>query len=141
MMRFFLAGVMQASRRDRFIESQEYRQKIAEALHQHVPHVEIIDPFATDPNSVDYTEEEGRNTFLTNTRKAATVDVLIAYLPVASIGTAMEMWHAFEANKYIVTVSPLEHNWGIKFTSDEVFPDIESLLTAIGNGRWQYWRK
>lgn len=140
-MRFFLAGVMQASRLDHLIDSQDYRQFLTQALRQHVPNVEIVDPFATDPNSVHYDEETARKTFLTNTRKAETVDVLIAYLPKASIGTAMEMWHAYEAGAYIVTVSPMRHNWGIKFTSNEVYPDLDSLVAALQNGRWQQWRK
>lgn len=141
MKRFFLAGVMQASRLDHLIESQDYRTLISEKLRQHVPNVEIIDPFDTDPDSVNYTEETARRTFLTNTRKTETVDVLIAYLPVASMGTAMEMWHAFEAGAYIISVSPMQYNWGIRFTSDEIYPDLDGLLEAIENGRWQTWQK
>ena len=38
--------------------------------------------------------------------------------------------------KYVVAVSPLEHNWAIKVTANEVLPDLESLLTAIESGRF-----
>ncbi|MEM7332661.1 MAG: hypothetical protein AAF490_11245 [Chloroflexota bacterium] len=139
MTKVFIAGIMQASRSDRFIESQNYRQQITAVLQEQIPQVDIIDPFATNPNSVDYNDQQAEFTFISNTRKASQVDFLIAYLPVASLGTAMEMWQAYEAGVTILTVSPLQHHWAIKFTSDEVFPDLESLFDAIRNGRWQNW--
>lgn len=132
---------MQASRRDHLIESQDYRFQITQTLHQHIPQVEVIDPFALHPDSVHYDDETARTTFVTNTRRAADVDVLIAYLPVASLGTAMEMWQAFSANRYIVSVSPLIHNWAIKHTSNEIYPDLPALFVAIENGRWVQWRR
>lgn len=140
-MHIFIAGIMQASRLDHNIESQDYRVQITRALQTHVPNVKITDPWALNPGSVNFDEDQARNTFLSMTRFAAKADVLIAYLPVASLGTAMEMWQAFESNTYIVTVSPMTHNWAIRFTSDEIHPDLPSLLAAIENGRFRHWRK
>lgn len=141
MTRFFLAGIMQASRTDRFIESQDYRQQITVALQQYVPDVDIFDPFKTDPNSVHYDDQQAERTFIGNTRVASHVDVLIAYLPVASLGTAMEMWQAYEAGVTVVTVSPLVHNWAIKFTSDVLYTELPLLIEAIENGRWRDWKR
>jgi molybdopterin converting factor small subunit len=132
----FLAGIMQGSRRDHLIDDQDYRTMITEALHAHVPGVKVVDPFALDPGSVDYEHERARRTFETNTALAAETDVLIAYLPYASMGTAIEMWTAYQAGKYIVAVTPLEHNWAVKVTANEVLPDLESLLAAIESGRF-----
>ena len=139
MTKVFIAGIMQASRQDRFIESQDYRQKITAVLQKHIPQVDIIDPFASNPDSVNYNDQQAEFTFISNTRKASQVDFLIAYLPVASLGTAMEMWQAYEGGATIITVSPLNHNWAIKYTSEEIFPDLSSLFQAIENGRWQNW--
>ena len=139
MTQVFIAGIMQASRNDRYIEAQDYRWQITAVLQNHIPDVKVIDPFAANPNSVDYDDKRAEFTFISNTRKASNVDFLIAYLPVASLGTAMEMWQAYEAGVTIVTVSPLEHHWAIKYTSEEIFPDIKSLSLAIGNGRWKNW--
>ena len=136
-MQVFIAGVMQGSRNDRLIDKQDYRQRIATALEKHVPDVVIIDPFQLNPDSVSYDGDKARETFKTNTAKAADADVLIAYLPTASMGTAIEMWTAFTADKYIVVVSPLVHNWVIQVTADDVLPDLDSLISAIEDGRFR----
>jgi hypothetical protein len=135
-MQVFIAGVMQGSRMDRQIDKQDYRQRISTALTEHVPGVQIFDPFELNPDSVDYDGEKAVETFIVNTAKAADADVLIAYLPAASMGTAIEMWTAFAADKYIVVVSPLEHNWVIKVTADELLPDLDSLISSIEDGRF-----
>ncbi|MDX1614571.1 MAG: nucleoside 2-deoxyribosyltransferase [Candidatus Promineifilaceae bacterium] len=135
-MHIFLAGVMQGSRRDHLIDDQDYRNRIASALRAHVPDVQIIDPFARDPNSVEYSLEQARTAFLTNTAKAAEADALIAYLPTASMGTAIEMWTAYQAGAYILAVTPLMHNWVVKVTANAVLPDLPALLGEIASGHF-----
>lgn len=135
-MHVFIAGVMQGSRTDHLIDDQDYRHRIADALTRHVPGVRITDPFMLNPDSVDYDDDRARDTFRTYTALAADVDVLIAYLPTASMGTAIEMWTAFSADKYIIAVSPLKHNWVINVTADEILPDLDSLIAAIEAGRF-----
>ena len=137
-MHVFIAGVMQADRRDNQIESQDYRARIAGALQAAVPNVKITDPFALNPNSVYYGEEQARNTFLTMTKKAGEADLLIAYLPQVSMGTAMEMWEAYQAGVYIIAVTPHIHHWAIRFTANEILPDLDSLLETIQNGRFAH---
>jgi hypothetical protein len=134
-MHVFIAGIMQGSRQDEGVEVQAYRVQIAEALKRHVPGAEIVDPWQIHPASPSYTDEEAARTFLTMTAKAGEVDVVIAYLPHASMGTAIEMWTAYHAGKPIVVVSPLQHNWVIRLCAHEVLPDMESLLTYIADGR------
>jgi len=134
-MHVFIAGIMQADRTDRFIESQDYRAQIGQALRRHIPDVQILDPYALHPNSVDYDDEKARSTFLSLTRLAGTADLLIAYLPKPSMGTAMEMWQAFQANTYIVAVTPYVHHWAVRFTANEIMPDLDTLLAEIENGR------
>ncbi|WP_420629214.1 MoaD/ThiS family protein [Candidatus Leptofilum sp.] len=136
-LRVFIAGVMQANRRDTQIESQNYRLQISQALRQHVPNVQIIDPWAENPNSVNYTESQARHTFHTMTNKASEVDLLIAYLPLPSMGTAMEMWQAYQGNTYIIAITPFVHHWAIRFTANDILPDLQSLFGWIENGRFQ----
>lgn len=60
---------------------------------------------------------------------------MIAYLPHASMGTAMEMWEAFNVGIYIVAVTPFVHHWAVRFTANEILPDLDTLLVEIENGR------
>lgn len=134
-MRIFIAGIMQGTRLDNQIDNQAYRQEITAALQSHIPGVTIFDPWALNPNSVAYDEDKARHTFLTMTRAASKVDLMIAYLPQPSMGTAMEMWEAFNAGLYIIAVTPLIHHWAVRFTANEILPDLETLLADIENGR------
>lgn len=134
-MQIFIAGIMQGTRLDDQIDSQSYRQQIAAALQAHIPDASVFDPWVLNPNSVAYDEDRARQTFLTMTREAAKADMLIAYLPRPSMGTAMEMWEAFNAGLYIIAVTPLIHHWAVRFTANEILPDLETLLADIENGR------
>ncbi|MCA9969494.1 MAG: hypothetical protein KC425_04715 [Anaerolineales bacterium] len=134
-MQVFIAGIMQADRADRLIESQTYREQIGAALRRHVADVQIVDPWLLNPNSVEYEDEQARQTFFSLTRRAREADLLIAYLPKPSMGTAMEMWEAYHGGAYIVAVTPFRHHWAVRFVANEILPDIETLLVAIENGR------
>lgn len=65
---------------------------------------------------------------------AGEADLLIAYLPTPSMGTAMEMWQAYQAGTYIIAVTPFVHHWAIRFTANEVVPDLETLIDRIRDG-------
>lgn len=121
---------------DNQISDQDYRLRISNALKKNIPDVRISDPWALNPGSVDYDLVKARQTFLEMTALAGEADLLIAYLPTVSMGTAMEMWQAFRSNTYIVAVTPHVHHWAIRFTADEVLPDLESLLDKIQDGHF-----
>ena len=135
-MHVFIAGVMQGDRLDNQIDDQDYRVRIAESLQTHLPGVQISDPWVLNPGSVDYDEAQARSTFLNMTVLAGEADLLIAYLPTVSMGTAMEMWQAFQTDTYIVAVTPHVHHWAIRFTANEVLPDLNSLEEKIQNGHY-----
>jgi hypothetical protein len=65
----------------------------------------------------------------------AEVDVLIAYVPEASMGTAIEMWEAHRHGRTVVTISPLKHNWAVRFLSHELYPDLDEFERALSDGR------
>jgi hypothetical protein len=134
MMHVFIAGVMQGARLDDQVDDQNYRVRISEALQTYLPDVRISDPWALNPGSVDYDEGRARRTFLDMTALAGKADLLIAYLPTVSMGTAMEMWQAFQSGTYIIVVTPHVHHWAIRFTADEIVPNLDSLFAKIENG-------
>ena len=135
-LRVFFSGIMQAIREDDQIEDQHYRVRLRDAFQTCIPDVQITDPWAENPDSVNYGEEQARHTFLSLVRRASEVDLLVAYIPVASMGSAMEMWQAFENDVYVITISPMEHHWAVRFTSHEIFADLDSFLTLLENGRF-----
>jgi hypothetical protein len=96
-MRVFLAGIMQGSNAHDGVHAQDYRAVLAGALAAHVPGVEVFDPWAVYPDSPSYPDDRVRTVLVANIQEAAACDLVIAYLPQASMGTALEMWEAWRA--------------------------------------------
>ena len=133
-MRFFLAGIIQGSK-GRGIHAQDYRHRIKAALRRAFPHDEVFCPMEHHPNSIRYGQSIARNTFFQLMSAAAEADVLVAYLPEASMGTAIEMWEAHRAGKRIVCISPLRKNWVVQFLSHQLYDSLEDFEAAAQDGR------
>ena len=134
-MRFFVAGIMQGSRSDIGVHDQSYRVAIRSAIRARFADVEIIDPIELHPDAgLNYGPEEAKRVLLELAEEAARADVLIAYVPEASMGTAVEMWQAYRAGKPIFTISPLAENWVIRFLSTRVFPSLEAFESFVAHG-------
>jgi hypothetical protein len=125
---------MQGSRLDRFIDEQDYRRIIAQAIQDHHADAAIVDPNELHPDGVDYGDEKAKATLLEMAELAARADLLVAYAPKASMGTAIEMFRAYQSHVPIVTVSPLEANWVVRHLSDVVLPDLSAFHSWVAGG-------
>ena len=134
-MRFFLAGIMQGSHVEAVLHQQDYRARIKRLLLDHFPEAEVYDPLADHSSSLAYDDATGRQVFLRHTRMCGEVDVLLAFLPEASMGTAIEMWEAHQHGAAVVTISPMQHNWAVKFLSHEIYADLDQFEAALASGR------
>jgi hypothetical protein len=137
-MRFFLAGIMQGSHLGAVLHNQDYRGRIKALLAEHFPGADIYDPLADHKNSLDYNDEQGKRVFFHHNELCGQVDVVLAFVPEASMGTAVEMWEAYRNGRTVVTVSPLKHNWAVRFLSHAVYKDIEELEAALVSGRFRH---
>ena len=133
-MRVFIAGVMQGNRRGAGMVSQAYRDAITDLLQAHLVDVEIWDPNRIHPDGVEYDQETARQTFVEMSELAAEADCLIAYVPEASMGTAVEMWQAYRAGVPVYTISPLTENWVVFSLSRAVFPDVDAFAEFVSGG-------
>jgi hypothetical protein len=133
-MRFFLAGIMQGSHLAAILHNQDYRERLARLLAEHFPEAKVYDPLADHQNSLAYDDELGRRVFLHHAALCGQVDVVLAFVPQASMGTAVEMWEARRHGRIVLTVSPLEHNWTVKYLSHRVYPDVERFEAELAGG-------
>jgi hypothetical protein len=133
-MRIFLAGIMQGSHRGADLHDQDYRDRIRTVLSEHVPDAELFCPFDQHRNSLEYDDGFGRQVFLEHIELAAQSDVLVAYVPEASMGTALEMWAAHRAGRLVLTISSMPHNWVVRFLSDRIFSDLDAFERAVRLG-------
>jgi hypothetical protein len=134
MAKIFLAGIIQGSISERAIHAQDYRGEIKRLLTKYAPKYDFYCPIANHPESLDYAPDHGLKVFLDHIEMARASDVLLAYIPQASMGTAIEMWEAHNAGRLVITISPLAENWTIKFLSDLVLPDIPAFESFLASG-------
>lgn len=134
MAKIFLAGIIQGSIAEKRIHEQDYRARMTVALEQAIPGADIFDPITHHPNSIEYPTGQSRDVFFELMRLAGQCDMLVAYLPEASLGTAVELWEAHNNGALVVSVSPMEHNWVVRFLSDRVYCTLEDFEAAAESG-------
>jgi hypothetical protein len=131
MKKIFLSGVIQGSSLDKSIHSQDYRTELKDMLTRVFPDVNIYDPFHGHESSVEYDDDKGRATFLGHLKEIYDSDLLVAYLPHASLGTAIEIWESHQRGIPVWTISPMKTNWVVRFCSNKIFEDIKSFADYL----------
>lgn len=134
MIKIFLAGIMQGSHVGPNMHGQGYRARLRDWLEHELPEATIYDPWANHQSSLEYDDVTGRDVFLEHNAMCADVDVVVAHVPEASMGTAIEIWEAFRNRRFVITISPLEHNWAIRYCSNWLLPDLKSFQIACQTG-------
>ena len=130
----FLSGVIQGSHADDTLHAQNYRQELRDIITAAHPEAEVVCPVELNPESVAYDNEAARRAFMSELDLAAKADVLVAYAPVATMGTAVEMYRAHAAGRLVFTVSPMATNWTVRFLSAQVFEDLPAFEAFVRNG-------
>jgi hypothetical protein len=131
-MKIFIAGIMQGSKKGKGIHGQDYRRMIRDAVKIRHPHAEIVDPFSLFPDSVDYDDGRAKDVLFEMAAQAGSSDVVIPYLPSASMGTALEMIRAHENGKTIISISPMEKNWFIRAFSNKILSSLDEFCAWVG---------
>ncbi|MBG7610425.1 MAG: hypothetical protein IZT55_06125 [Anaerolineae bacterium] len=130
-MKIFIAGIMQGSEKGKGIQSQDYRQIISDAVTVNHPNAEIVDPFTLFPDSVTYDDQRAKQVLFELAAEAGSSDILIAYLPKASMGTTLEMVRSYDNGKRIISISPMESNWVVRAFSDKIFSTMDEFCTWV----------
>jgi len=129
--KIFLAGIIQGSNKGRVLHRQDYRKKTKSILNKYLPQAKIIDPVEKHPESVYYDSEKAKKVFYQSVTACLDCDLIIAYVPEASMGTAIEMWESIKNKIPVWTISPLKENWAIRILSTKNFLSFEDLETYL----------
>ena len=140
-MRIFLSGIIQGSRRGKNIHTQDYRSALKSLLARYAADAEVMCPIDLHPNSVEYDDAMARQTFEDMVHLACAADVVVAYLPEASMGTAVEIWQAHQNGVPVLTISHLAENWVIMLASKRVFPTIDAFESYLAAGGLREWER
>lgn len=133
-MKVFLAGIIQGSLVEAEIHPQDWREPIRSAVERHLPQAEVYCHYSEHPNSIGYDLPAIRSTLEDGIARAAGCDVLVAYLPAASMGTAIEMYQAARCGAVVLTITPMAANWIVRAYSDRIFPDVAAFETFLARG-------
>jgi len=120
---------------EKVLHDQDYRTRLKQLLGEHLPDADVYDPLTDHGDSVNYDHETGRDVFFRHNQMCGEVDLVLAFVPEASMGTAVEMWEAFRNGRAVFAISPLAHNWSVKFCSHEIYPNLESFEGALVSGQ------
>lgn len=136
-MKVFLSGIISGSLTGKEIHDQSYRRELRRILQTYLPQADIICPWDMHPDAVKYGPAEACQAFLAEVSTAANADLVVAYVPQASMGTAIEMWEAHRRGVPILVISPLKHNWVILLLATRVFPTIDDFADFAARGGLQ----
>lgn len=133
-MKVFLSGIISGSRPDKGTYDQSYRQQLREILRAHLPQADILCPWDLHPDAAEYGPERARLALVEEIEAAAGADLIVAYLPEASMGTAIEMWEARRRGIPVFAITPLRHNWVVLVLADRVFASIADFAEFAAGG-------
>ncbi|MHB1417531.1 MAG: hypothetical protein ACYC1C_19970 [Chloroflexota bacterium] len=133
-MRIFLAGIIQGSHAGTELHAQDYRDEIKQIVGAHLPEATVTCPMDLHPDGIAYGPADIRHAFFSLVKQAASADVLVAYLPEASLGTAIEIWEAYHAGRPVVTITPMRHNWVVNLLSEQVCYSLAEFGEFVAEG-------
>ncbi len=129
-MKVWISGIVHGSRMDGGLHGQEYRERIRQALAVRYHDVVLASPGTVEAGAAE--DEEA--VFFRQIGEVIAADVLVAYLPEASMGASIEMWEAWKNSRPIITISPLSGAWTVRFLSSLVVPDLDSFEARVADG-------
>jgi nucleoside 2-deoxyribosyltransferase len=83
----------------------------------------------------DYDDDKAKEVLFSMAKKAAEADLVIAYLPNASMGTALEMIRAYDSGKPVFTISPMSANWFIIAVSTRIFSTLDEFIQWVSENK------
>lgn len=136
-MQVYIAGTVTGSN-DRDVINQDYRKQIKAIVSRKFPAADIVDPMDYFHDGLSFNIEQSVKCFAFCLASASNADMIIAYLPEASIGTGMEIYEAFLKHRNIVIITPMTTNWALLFASDVLCESIEEFQRIFNNGDLDY---
>ena len=149
---YFLSGVMGGSGSGKStelgiaMESQDYRGMIRRAILAADSTASIVDPLQMGSDRAAQLYPQGtpeeemwvddghvRDMFRDVVAAAAAADVVVSYLPTASMGSAVELHAAHGAGRVVLCVAPgpMRGNWVVRAYSGVVFEDVPALAEFL----------
>ncbi|NQT25840.1 hypothetical protein HQ585_10820 [candidate division KSB1 bacterium] len=134
MIRFFLAGIIQGSHQDNAVHDQSYRDRIRQVIEEAFIDSSVYCPVEEHPDSVTYDDNLAQKVFHRHIQLVREADVLIVFLPEASMGSGIEMWEAKQHHTFTVAITAMQANWVVRLFSNAICRSIEDFEAFMRSG-------
>ncbi|MBN1335956.1 MAG: hypothetical protein JXB39_08355 [Deltaproteobacteria bacterium] len=116
------------------MHGQEWRRRLIDVVARHLPGASVVDHVARHPRALSYDLPQILETLEEGFREACTADLVVAWIPEASMGTAIEIHEAHRAGVPVVAITPLAVNWVVRACADIVVPDFQAFEAFAAQG-------
>lgn len=127
----FLSVIIHGSNMNDDLHAQTYGEVLRDLVKEIHSEVDVICPVEQNSNSGEYSEELAREVFIQEMELTAFADVTVAY---ATMGTAVEMYRAYSADRLVFTILSIARNWAVRFLSRRVFGNVAAFETFVRSG-------
>jgi hypothetical protein len=130
-MRAFICGIIQGSHEGLGVHEQSYRTRLRQLLEAAIPGIDVYCPVSFHPESPSYDDAKAFEVLQESVDIAKACDLLVAYLPEASMGSAIELWEAKRAGARVIAITPLRHNWVVRYASDVILETLDEFAEFL----------
>ena len=134
--KIYISGILRGSRENEFYP-QCYRKRIVDIIQKSwesaVVHCPNIKGAVSDTETLKDTAKEFEQQ-LSMLKKS---NIVVAYIPEASMGCAIEVYNASMRGKYVVTITPMKSNRMIRMFSHEIYDSVDSFEQACLVGKFK----
>jgi hypothetical protein len=132
----YVTGILQGSK-DKAFFPQDYRKKLVEAIKKSWQTTTVYSPtINTDVENPESLKEAVKQ-FEQQLAILKKANIVVAYIPEAGMGCAIEIYNAAMRGKYVVTITPLKQNRVIRMFSHDIYDSIESFTEACKVGKFK----
>lgn len=131
---FYISGMMQGSQNGLRIHDQRYRIEIKTAIKTFFPESKIVCPFEIFSSRKNIFSKNIEKEFTKMVELAGQADVVISFIPEASMGSAVEIWTAHNKGRIVIAISKMKNNWLLISGADIIIPSIKALYNLFKNG-------
>ncbi len=134
--KIFVSGIVHGSRENE-VYPQCYRKRIVDVIEKSWQNAIISCPSIVHSKSSTETLTETVKAFEQQLSLLKKSDIVVAYIPEASMGAAIEIYNASLRGKYVVTITPLQTSRIIKIFSHDIYDSVDSFEQACEIGKFK----
>ncbi|MCD4656478.1 MAG: hypothetical protein K8S87_02925 [Planctomycetes bacterium] len=134
--KIFVSGIVHGSR-ENDVYPQCYRKRIVDVIEKSWQSAIVICPTIVNSKSLTESVTETAKAFEQQLSLLKKSNIVVAYIPEASMGTAIEIYNASMRGKYVVTITPLISNRMIRMFSHDIYDSVDSFEHACEIGKFK----